>query len=101
MTIDSSFYRFGVRNETSIRGDNTRHTYRYVVLSEDPGAGDKINMRQPDDQTMCFSALIARRKFGSAAIFRPANANYLQPGRGNTGIAAPRMSGRSGQSYAR
>lgn len=37
---------------TSTKGDYTRHAFRYVVPDGDPGAGDEINMRQLNDQTM-------------------------------------------------
>jgi len=37
---------------TSTTGDYTRHAFRYVIPGEDPGAGDEINMRQLNDQTM-------------------------------------------------
>lgn len=39
-------------NGTGTKGDDTRHIFRYVVPSDDPGAGDKINLRQLSDQTM-------------------------------------------------
>ncbi len=39
-------------NGTSTKGDYTRHTFRYVVPDNDPRAGDEINMRQLNDQTM-------------------------------------------------
>ncbi len=37
---------------TSTTGDYTRHAFRYVVPDGDPGAGDEINMRQLNDETM-------------------------------------------------
>jgi len=37
---------------TNTTGDYTRHAFRYVVPSSDPGAGNEINMRQLNDQTM-------------------------------------------------
>ncbi len=37
---------------TSTRGDYTRHAFRYVIPDSDPGAGEEINMRQLNDQTM-------------------------------------------------
>ncbi len=37
---------------TSTKGDYTRHAFRYIVPDNDPGAGDEINMRQLNDQTM-------------------------------------------------
>jgi hypothetical protein len=37
---------------TSAKGDYARHSFRYVVPSGDPGAGDEIQMRQLNDQTM-------------------------------------------------
>ena len=39
-------------NGTSTKGDYTRHSFRYIVPDSDPGAGDEINMRQLNDQTM-------------------------------------------------
>jgi len=39
-------------NGTDTKGDYTRHAFRYVVPDTDPGAGDEINMRQLNDQTM-------------------------------------------------
>ena len=37
---------------TNTTGDYTRHAFRYVVPDSDPGAGDEIDMRQLNDQTM-------------------------------------------------
>jgi hypothetical protein len=37
---------------TSATGDYTRHSFHYVVPDSDPGAGEEINMRQLNDQTM-------------------------------------------------
>lgn len=39
-------------NGTSTTGDYTRHSFRYIVPEQDPGAGDEINMRQLNDETM-------------------------------------------------
>ena len=39
-------------NGTSTKGNYTRHSFHYVVPESDPGAGDEINMRQLNDQTM-------------------------------------------------
>jgi len=39
-------------NGTETTGDYTRHAFRYVIPGSDPGAGDEINMRQLNDQTM-------------------------------------------------
>ena len=37
---------------TNTTGDYTRHTFHYVIPEGDPGAGDEIDMRQLNDQTM-------------------------------------------------
>ncbi|MGI9433920.1 MAG: hypothetical protein ACR2Q4_03675 [Geminicoccaceae bacterium] len=37
---------------TSTTGNYTRHAFRYIVPESDPGAGDEINMRQLNDETM-------------------------------------------------
>ena len=39
-------------NGTGTKGDYTRHAFRYIVPDNEPGAGDEINMRQLNDQTM-------------------------------------------------
>ena len=39
-------------NGTGTKGDYTRHAFRYIIPDEDPGAGDEINMRQLNHQTM-------------------------------------------------
>jgi len=37
---------------TTTTGDYTRHAFRYIVPESDAGAGEEINMRQLNDQTM-------------------------------------------------
>lgn len=39
-------------NGTNAKGDYTRHSFSYVVPDNDPGAGDEIDMRQLNDETM-------------------------------------------------
>ncbi len=39
-------------NGTSTEGSYTRHTFRYVIPDNDPGAGQEIDMRQLNDETM-------------------------------------------------
>lgn len=39
-------------NGTNTKGDYTRHSFSYVVPDSDPGAGDEIDMRQLNDETM-------------------------------------------------
>lgn len=40
---------------TRTTGDYTRHSFHYVVPENDPGAGDDINMRQLNDETMVLT----------------------------------------------
>lgn len=37
---------------TSTTGDYRRHTFSYDIPENDPGAGDRIDMRQLNDETM-------------------------------------------------
>jgi len=40
---------------TQTSGDYTRHAFSYVVPSGDPGAGEKIDMRQLNDEEILVS----------------------------------------------
>lgn len=37
---------------TSTTGDYRRHTFSYIIPDNDPGAGDTIDIRQLNDETM-------------------------------------------------
>ncbi|MGH1477824.1 MAG: hypothetical protein ACRBM6_03690 [Geminicoccales bacterium] len=55
-------------NGTNTKGDYARHTFRYVVPEQDPGAGSEINMRQLNDETM-----VLRNPDGSEETWKRCN----------------------------